>query len=158
MVVRSCAAVVSVGKQHELRVAVPINEPLDTSGVGISSGKDVLGQRGDLGCVAFAQTAECLRAWVVTGASRKSPVLRPVAVQVCADASFVAARLAVLPPKTLRGLGVDEAIWVDEWNQVELVGVKDRDNILISCEVAGDDLIQLVLGSLPLRISIWFSP
>lgn len=67
-----------------------------------------------------ALTLVRLRARIRRSASCGRPLVGPVAVDVTADARVAADRLAVLAPKAVRSLGVDEAVRVHDGRDVEV--------------------------------------
>ena len=77
----------------------------------------------------------CRRALVVFGAGRSAgaaalrPLVVPVAVDVAADAGGGGSGLAVLAPHAVGGLGVDETVWVHDWDDVVVVFVFEGDDV-----------------------------
>lgn len=71
----------------------------------------------------------------------------PVAVDVAADARGARVGLAVLAPETVAGLGVDEAVRVDDGEDVELVLVDEGLDGGVGA-VVGQEVVGLVLGDL----------
>jgi hypothetical protein len=71
------------------------------------------------------------------------PFVRPVSVEVDAPAGRIGSwrwGLAVLAPEAVVGLGVYEAVWVDEGDEVEVVVVDERGDEFVFA-VAGDELV-----------------
>lgn len=82
--------------------------------VDLGSEAEVLrGVAGDLAFVGFG-------AGVGGGAACDFPFVRPVAVDVAADAGVSADGLTILAPETVGGLCVDKAVWVDDGGDVEV--------------------------------------
>lgn len=79
-----------------------------------------------LGGVAGGLSFVCFCAGVGGGAARDFPFVGPVAVDVAADAGVAADGLTVLAPQTVRRLGVDEAVGVDDRGDVEVELVDER--------------------------------
>lgn len=52
--------------------------------------------------------------------SRSRPLVWPVTVDIPANARVAADCLTVLAPQAVRGLGVDESVWVDDRGDVEV--------------------------------------
>lgn len=80
------------------------------------------------------------------------PAELPVTVDVPSEARLVGRRggrgVAALAPKAVGDLGVDEAVRVDEWEDEEVVFVKDGGSDVISCGVAVGELQGDVLEDL----------
>jgi hypothetical protein len=77
----------------------------------LGDGEGVVGQNLVLGGVAGSKAAVSLRAGVGRGAAGNVPLVRPVAVDVGADASRSSTGLTVLAPETSALVGEDET-WV----------------------------------------------
>lgn len=161
---RDSVGAVAVGLEGVLPEAVEVDEELDA--VGLLDLLGELDEGADLGRVAGRDAAVGLGTGVVGGTAGEVPVVGPVAVAVGTDAGRAGARLAVLAPEAVGGLGVDEA-WrgvskvEGPWDgQGELtVGVREGDDIVvvlvnetrdvgIALEVAVDQLPSEILNSL----------
>jgi hypothetical protein len=115
---------VAVRRHEQLRVRVVVDEHLDS--VGRSERVEVRRKHLRLWRVALGRSLEVLGTRVRRGASGHVPHERPVAVDVVAEAGAASGRLAVLAPQALRGLGVAEAVRVDDGDDVEVVLVDQR--------------------------------
>lgn len=124
---RERIATVPPGRQHELPVAVEVDERPDPPG-GLCQLSRQCVQRRVLRRVPRREAAVRLPAGIGGGAALGGfgvPLEDPVAVSVCAEAGRVEGGpgLAVLAPQAVRGLGVDEAVGVVEGDEVEVVVV-----------------------------------
>jgi hypothetical protein len=100
-------AVVAVGLENVLSVAVPVDEELDA----VSSG-DLLGEgneASDLGRVTCGQALVGLIARVRRCAATDAPLVRPIAVVVSSNAGVAGSGLTVLAPESVGRLSVDES-------------------------------------------------
>lgn len=114
---------VAVGGHEELRVGVEVDEELQAlRGLGLGQPG---GEGSGLGGVAGRGALEVLGAGVGGGAAGDGPLVGPVAVDVVAEAAAAGGGLAVLAPQAVGGLGVDEAVRVDDGEDVEVVLVDE---------------------------------
>ena len=87
--------------------------------------------------------ASYIRQWLVA-ASSKNGVL-PVAVDIASNTCVTRDSLPIFAPETVSGLGVDEAIWVDNGRNVEVELIDDRRHGRVS--VFGEKLPREIFRS-----------
>jgi hypothetical protein len=102
---------------------VPVDVQLDAD--GIAQLADVRIKTLVLDCVRGLLAAVRLGAGILRGAKGvRVPAIFPVAVDVGAEAGLAGRRRrAGLAPETVFFLRVDEAVWVDNGEDVEVVGI-----------------------------------
>lgn len=145
MVGGSGGAVVAVGQENVLAVAVPVDEQLDPVASGEAVGVSLQGDH--FGGVAGGLALVGLGAVVSGGAARELPVERPVAVDVSTDASAAGSDLTVLAPKAVVCLSVGKTIRVDNGQNVKVVLVKQSLDSGIILLVAINELVGEVFDN-----------
>jgi len=108
---------------HVLAVAVDIEVQSNTTRV--TQLVDLGGEDAVLWSIARSLALVGLGAWARGGAAGYLPFVGPVAVDIAADAGVTADGLTVLAPQTVGGLGVDKAVRVYDWSDVEVELVDD---------------------------------
>lgn len=96
--------------------------------------------------VASSLALVCLCARVGARTVREFPLVGPVAIDVGANAAVSAEGLAILAPKTVSGLRVDETVGVHDWHDVEVKVVNNGLDVGIQC-VLRKQLPREVLSS-----------
>ena len=124
VVLRARATVVAIRRKYVLSVRVNIEIQPDTA--GITELVDLSDNTAVLRGVTRRSALVSLGARVSRGAVCKFPFIRPVPVDVCADAGVAGDDGAVLAPEAVGGLRVDEAVWVDDGGDVEVELVDER--------------------------------
>ena len=109
-------------------------------------------QRLGLDAVAGRRALVVLVAGRGARAAALVPVRGPVAVDVAADAGGGRCGLAVLAPHAVRGLRVGEAVWVDDGEDVEVVGVFEGRGGGVGEELVGGVFDDLSVGLLSTRV------
>lgn len=124
---------------------MPINKQLQALGsLDLVQGSS---KGGSLGSVALLGTLVVLGARGSGSTARGGPLDGPVAVDVAAYAGGAGVGLAVLAPQAGGGLGEDEAVRVDDREDVELVLVDEGLDGGVG-GVVGQEVPGLVLGDL----------
>jgi hypothetical protein len=106
-------------------LSVGVNIKVQANAERVLERLDLSGKTTVLRCVSGCLALVCLRAGVGASTASELPLVRPVAVDVSANAAVSADGLTVLAPKTIRCLGVDESVWVHNGHDVEIELVDD---------------------------------
>ena len=134
---------------EELGVGVEVDEDLET--LAFRKAAKEFGVRLGFGGVALRGTTEGFVAGVRRGAW-SFPLVRPVAVEVDASALGALVGLTVLAPHAVSLLGENEAVRVDDREEVNVVLVDESLDLLVR-SVAGQDRVDDVLHSLYNNVS-----
>lgn len=117
---------------------MPVNEELDALALLKTAepfGNGLVFHRGASGGATVSIVAR------VVGGARAIPLVGPVAVEIGAGAAAARVGDSVLAPQAISGLGVDEAIGVDNGEDVKVVLVQ----VGVAVRVASEDIVQDVL-------------
>jgi hypothetical protein len=106
-------------------LSVRVNIKVQTNALRVLERQDLGSKAFVLRCISGCLALVGLRAWVSASTAGELPLVRPVAVDVSADAAVSADGLAVLAPETISCLGVDESVWVDNGHDIEVELVDD---------------------------------
>lgn len=120
----ACGAVVAERPEKVLSVRVDVKVQTDSA-----PGFQRINLRfnsAQFGRVAGGLALVGLGAGICAGATGDLPFVRPVAVDVPADARVSRKCLPVLAPEAVGGLRVDEAVWVYDGSDVEVEFVDER--------------------------------
>lgn len=123
---------------------MPVNEELQAL-AGLDAADEV-GQVGSLGGIRGGSSLVVLGAGVSGSTASNGPLEVPVTVDVTANASAASVGLTVLAPQTSVGLGEDEAVRVNNGEDVEVVLVDEALDlgvgVVLGQEVEGQVLVD----------------
>jgi len=101
-------------------LSVRVNIEVQANALRVLERLNLGGKPTILRCISGCLALVSFRARVGASSAGKLPLVRPVAIDVSANAAVSADGLAVLAPETIRCLGVDKTIWVDNGHDVEI--------------------------------------
>lgn len=143
MVRRARATVVAVRREDILTVRVDVKVQANALRItqGVDKGRHALVFR----CVVLRRAAVRLVAGIGGRAARDGPLIRPITVVIPTRTAGVGSGLAVLAPQPIVGLGVGEAVRVDDGEDVEVEFVDEGLDRRVAA-VARDELVHEILG------------